>query len=229
MQQRTLGQTPLTVSNLCLGTMQFGWTADERSSFAVLDAFVAAGGNFIDTADIYSRWVPGNQAVIAEEIIGRWMRTRGNRDSLIIATKVRGADVGGRRRRGSDAEAHRTRGRRQPPAPAGRDDRPLPVPLAGRETPIEETLGAFGELIKAGKVRHIGASNFTRRAAPGGAGRAARRCLPAFETLQPHHNLVHRKRVRGGSSQQLCDDQNIGVIPLQPARRRLPQRQVPAR
>ena len=133
MQQRTLGQTPLTVSNLCLGTMQFGWTADERSSFAVLDAFVAAGGNFIDTADVYSRWAPGNPGGIAEEIIGRWMRERGNRASLIVATKVRGqmwegADGEGLARKHIERAVEDSLRRLQVD-----DDRPLPVPLAGRE------------------------------------------------------------------------------------------------
>src|SRR3972149_3787313 len=90
MKLRRLGTTDLNVSELCLGTMQFGWTTDERSSFAVMDAFVEAGGNFIDTADVYSRWAPGNPGGVSEEIIGRWMKARGNRHQLVIATKVRG-------------------------------------------------------------------------------------------------------------------------------------------
>ncbi|MHB8375595.1 MAG: aldo/keto reductase, partial [Dehalococcoidia bacterium] len=90
MDTRTLGNTDLGVSELCLGTMQFGWTTDEHSAFQVLDAYVAAGGNFIDTADIYSRWSPGNEGGVAEEIVGRWMKQRGNRAQLVVATKVRG-------------------------------------------------------------------------------------------------------------------------------------------
>src|SRR5438093_139334 len=90
MQPRLLGATDISVSNLCLGTMQFGWTANERASFAVMDAFAEAGGNFLDTADVYSRWAPGNPGGISAQIIGRWLKERGNRDGLIIATKVRG-------------------------------------------------------------------------------------------------------------------------------------------
>src|SRR4051812_30518167 len=90
MKTKRLGRTDLIVSNLCLGTMQFGWTADEPASIAVMDAFVEAGGNFIDTADIYSNWTPGNPGGVSEEIIGRWMKARGNRSNLVVATKVRG-------------------------------------------------------------------------------------------------------------------------------------------
>src|SRR5260370_36786892 len=90
VQTRKLGRTGLKVSPLCLGTMQFGWTAGEAASFAVMDAYVEAEGNFLDTADVYSRWVEGNPGGISEEIIGRWMKARGNRDSIVLATKVRG-------------------------------------------------------------------------------------------------------------------------------------------
>ena len=88
IQYRRLGRTGLKVSPLCLGSMQFGWTADEKTSFAVMDAFSEAGGNFIDTADIYSRWVEGNDGGVSEEVIGRWLQTRGNRRRMVIATKV---------------------------------------------------------------------------------------------------------------------------------------------
>src|SRR4029078_3257691 len=90
MHYRRLGRTGLKVSALCLGTMQFGWTADEAASFAVMDAFVEAGGTFLDTADVYSRWHPGNPGGVSEEIIGRWMRQRGNRQAITLATKARG-------------------------------------------------------------------------------------------------------------------------------------------
>jgi aryl-alcohol dehydrogenase-like predicted oxidoreductase len=90
MRHSTIGDTTLRVSNICLGTMQFGWTADEAASFAVLDAFAEARGNFIDTADIYSNWSPGNPGGVSEEIIGRWMKARSNRDRIVLATKVRG-------------------------------------------------------------------------------------------------------------------------------------------
>ena len=90
MNYRRLGRTGLKVSELCLGTMQFGWTADEPTAFAVMDAFCEAGGNFIDTADVYSRWAPGNPGGVSEEIIGRWMKARGNRRQIVVATKARG-------------------------------------------------------------------------------------------------------------------------------------------
>ena len=90
MDYRKLGRTGLKVSPLCLGTMQWGWTADEEKAFEIMDAFVEAGGNFLDTADIYSRWVEGNPGGVSEEIIGRWMKARGNREQIILATKVRG-------------------------------------------------------------------------------------------------------------------------------------------
>ncbi len=90
MNYRRLGRTGLQVSELCLGTMQFGWTTDEDSAFAVMDAFTEAGGNFIDTADVYSRWAAGNPGGVSEQIIGRWMRARGNRDRIVLATKARG-------------------------------------------------------------------------------------------------------------------------------------------
>jgi len=157
MKTTQLGNTGITVSNLCLGTMQFGWTADEAASIAVMDAFVAAGGNFIDTADIYSNWSPGNPGGVSEEIIGRWMQARGNRSSIIIATKVRGPMW-----KGDDGEglsrAHITR--------AVEDSlRRLQVETIDLyqchwpddKTPIGETLTVFDGLIKAGKIRHIGA------------------------------------------------------------------------
>src|SRR4051812_38358555 len=90
MKTVPFGKTDLNVTNLCLGTMQFGWTADEAASVEVMDAFVEAGGNFIDTADIYSRWAKDNPGGVSEEIIGRWMKARGNRNDIVLATKVRG-------------------------------------------------------------------------------------------------------------------------------------------
>ena len=107
MDYRNLGRTGLKVSELCLGTMQWGWTAGEDAAVEVMDAFVAAGGNFIDTADVYSRWAEGNPGGVSEEIIGRWMKSRGNRDQIVLATKVRGAHVGRSQRRGVEPGAHR--------------------------------------------------------------------------------------------------------------------------
>jgi aryl-alcohol dehydrogenase-like predicted oxidoreductase len=195
--------------------MQFGWTADEAASFAVMDAFVAAGGTFIDTADVYSFWAPGNPGGVSEEIIGRWMKARGNRDGIVLATKVRG-----KMWEGADGEglsrAHITR--------AVEDSlRRLQVETIDLyqchwpddATPIEETLAVFGELIKAGKIRHIGASNYSVGGLSAALKSAADKSLPAFATLQPHHNLVHRKEYEADLA-AICADNNIGVIPYSP-------------
>lgn len=209
-----LGSTDLRVSRLCLGTMQFGWTADEAASFATMDAFVAAGGNFLDTADIYSRWMPDHQGGESEEVIGRWLKARGNRDGLVIATKVRGAMWEGPDSEGL-SRAHITR---------ACDDslRRLQVDTIDlyqthwpdESVPIEETLRAFQELIEAGKVRYIGASNYTaeqlEQALP-----AADGALPGLVSLQPHYNLVHRKEFEA-SLEALCRRQHVGVIPYSP-------------
>jgi aryl-alcohol dehydrogenase-like predicted oxidoreductase len=215
MNTTQLGSTGITVSNLCLGSMQFGWTADETASFAVMDAFVVAGGNFIDTADIYSNWSPGNPGGVSEEIIGRWMKARGNRASIVLATKVRGPVW-----KGADGEglsrAHITR--------AVEDSlRRLLVETIDlyqchwpdEGTPIEETLTVFDELIRAGKVRHIGASNYSAAQLGDALKTAHDQSLPAFATLQPHHNLVHRKEYEAELA-ALCDREGMGVIPYSP-------------
>ena len=215
MQLRPLGRTGLQVSNLCLGTMQFGWTTDESASFAVMDAFVEAGGNFFDTADVYSRWASGNPGGVSEQIIGRWLKDRGNRDRLIIATKVRG-----RMWEGPDGEglsrAHITR--------AIEDSlRRLQIETIDlyqchspdEKTPIEETLRAFEETISSGKVRHIGASNFTAAQLAEALRVAGENSLPHFETLQPHYNLVHRAEYEVELA-SLCEREGIGVIPYSP-------------
>ncbi len=215
MKTTRLGSTDLNVSDLCLGTMQFGWTADESASIAVMDAFAAAGGTFIDTADVYSRWSPGNEGGVSEEIIGRWMKARGNRGSIVLATKVRGEMW-----KGDDGEglsrAHMTR--------AVEDSlRRLQVETIDLyqchwpddKTPIEETLTVFGELIASGKVRHIGASNFSAAQFQQALSTAAEKGLPRFATLQPHHNLVHRSEYEDALA-ALCASENIGVIPYSP-------------
>jgi len=195
--------------------MQFGWTADERSSFAVMDAFVDAGGNFLDTADVYSRWAPGNPGGVSEQIIGRWLQERRNRERLIVATKVRG-----RMWEGPDGEglsrAHILR--------AIEDSlRRLQIETIDLyqchspddKTPLEETLRAFEEMISSGKVRHIGASNFTSAQLAEAVRVAGENSLPRFETLQPHYNLVHRAEYEVGLA-SLCEREGIGVIPYSP-------------
>ena len=215
MQMTTLGSTGLHVSRLCLGSMQFGWTADEAQSFAVMDAFSDAGGNFIDTADIYSNWVQDHHGGESEEIIGRWMKTRGNRDSVVIATKLRGPMWAGADGEGL-SRAHVIR--------AAEDSlRRLQTEYIDlyqchwfdEATPIEETLRAFEELIGAGKVRHIGVSNFPVARMQEALDVSKAHGLPRFESLQPHHSLVHRKDFEDGP-QQFCIRQSMGVIPYSP-------------
>ena len=215
MQMTTLGSTGLHVSRLCLGSMQFGWTSDEQHSFAVMDAFSAAGGNFIDTADVYSNWAQEHTGGESEEIIGRWMNERGNRASLVIATKVRG-----RMWPGADGEglgrAHILRSIDDSLRRLQTDYIDLyQCHWPDEETAIDETLSVFEELIKAGKVRHIGVSNFPVASMQGALDAAKAHNLPRFETLQPHHSLVHRKEYEEGP-QQFCIRQSMGVIPYSP-------------
>jgi aryl-alcohol dehydrogenase-like predicted oxidoreductase len=215
MKHVPFGRTDLTASNLCLGTMQFGWTADEAASIAVMDAFVAAGGNFIDTADIYSRWSRGNPGGVSEEIIGRWMKARGNRDRLVVATKVRGQMWDGPDGEGL-SRAHIER--------AVEDSlRRLQVetidlyqthwPDDG--TPLEETLTVFGELVAAGKVRYIGLSNSPTAHMAEALRLADEKGLPRFASLQPHYNLVWREEYEA-SKAAFCVENGLAVIPYSP-------------
>lgn len=185
-----LGSSGLDVSTLCLGTNVFGWTADEATSHAVLDAYVAGGGNFVDTADVYSAWVPGNEGGDSEAIIGTWLAKNGDRrDDLVIATKVsqlapnkglgRDAILGA-----ADASLRRLQTDRIDLYWAHYDD---------QDTPLEETLAAFGELIDAGKVRAIGASNYSAPRLAEALALADREGLPKYVALQPEYNLVARE------------------------------------
>jgi aryl-alcohol dehydrogenase-like predicted oxidoreductase len=178
-----LDGTELDVFPLCLGGNVFGWTADEDASFAVLDAYVAAGGNFIDTADTYMRPNMGT----SETIIGRWMAARGNRDQLVIATKV-GSD-GGLSARNVAEHAEESLRRLQTDRIdlyySHKDD---------LDVPVEETLRAYGELVAAGKVLHIGASNLSGERILESLRVSAREGLPSYVALQPHYNLVERER-----------------------------------
>ena len=191
---RTIGQTSLRVSRMCLGGNVFGWTADAQQSFAVLDAFAEAGGNFIDTADMYSSWVPGHTGGESERIIGRWMTTRRNRDHMIIATKV--GMLEGLKGLTSDSIEHavdESLRRLQVDC--------IPLYYAHKDdetTPLEETLRAFDALVSQGKVRYIAASNYT-------APRLARALmvskgegLATYCALQPHYSLMHRSEYEGG-------------------------------
>ena len=215
MKLRRLGKTELLVAPLCLGTMQFGWTADEEESFATLDAYVAAGGNFIDTADIYSTWVPSHPGGESETIIGRWMNAHGNRDSLVIATKLRG-----RMWDGPDGEglsrAHIERAIEDSLRRLQTDTIDLyQTHWPDGDVPIEETLSVFQELIDAGKVRYAGASNYTAPELDDALATADAKGVAAFVSLQPHYNLVHRREFEG-DLERVCRSGGLGVIPYSP-------------
>jgi aryl-alcohol dehydrogenase-like predicted oxidoreductase len=212
---RQLGKTDIKVTGICLGTMQFGWTSDEAASFDVMDAYFEAGGNFIDTADIYSTWSPGNPGGVSEEIIGRWMKARGNRDKIIIATKLRGKMWDGPDGEGL-GRAHIER--------AIEDSlRRLQVETIDlyqthwpdKDVPVEQTQTVFGELIASGKVRYVGASNYSATQLGEALTVAEKDGLPPFVTLQPHYNLAHRSEFEAELA-ALCERDGIAVIPYSP-------------
>jgi len=206
---RQLGKSGLTVAPLAFGGNVLGWTADEATSFRVLDAFVAAGFNLIDTADVYSRWIPGHQGGESETILGKWMKSRGNRSQVIIATKV-GVEMGPGEQGLSRAyilrAVERSLERLQTDYidlyQSHRDD---------RETPIEETLGAYADLIRQGKVRAIGASNFTAERLSAALAASAAHGLPRYESLQPWYNLYDRANYEGELA-ELCRRERLGVL-----------------
>jgi aryl-alcohol dehydrogenase-like predicted oxidoreductase len=215
MNYRRLGRTDLKVSELCLGTMQFGWTADEPAAFAVMDGFVEAGGNFIDTADVYSRWAEGNPGGVSEQIIGRWMRARGNRDRIVLATKVRG-----RMWDGPDGEglsrAHVIRACEDSLRRLGADHIDLYQPhWFDASTPIEETLHALDDLVRAGKVRYLGCSNHPAWRLCKALWASDKLGLARYDSLQPHYNLAYRAEFER-ELKPLCEDQGLGVTPYSP-------------
>jgi aryl-alcohol dehydrogenase-like predicted oxidoreductase len=197
--------TELDVSPLCLGTNVFGWTADEQQSFAVLDAFAAAGGNFIDTADAYSRWVPGHAGGESESIIGAWMSSRGCRDEMIVATKagmLGPLDADGVRD-GAAASLRRLQTDRIDLYYAHRDD---------PEMPLRETLTALDQLVQAGAVRHIAASNYSPQRLGEALAVSDREGLARYVALQPPYNLMDRD-VYEGALEALCAREGLGCIP----------------
>lgn len=209
MQRRSLGRSPLRVSPLCLGGNVFGWTADEAESFAVLDALVAAGLNFIDTADVYSVWVPGHHGGESETVIGNWLQRSGRRADVVIATKV-GMQMSPERR-GLSA-AHIGRSVEESLRRLQTDHIDLYFSHCDDPTvPIEETLGAYQQLIAAGKVRAIGASNFSAARLAEALDTAARQGLPRYEVLQPEYNLYARQKYES-ELESLCVEREIGVV-----------------
>jgi aryl-alcohol dehydrogenase-like predicted oxidoreductase len=243
MQQRhhrPLGNSGMQVAPIAFGGNVFGWTADEATSFRLLDAFVDSGFNLVDTADVYSRWAPGHSGGESEAIIGRWLRQGGKRDKIVLATKV-GMEMGVPASPHAGAQAG---------APADRPAGAHPGAHAGgqasgrmglsrrwirqavhdslsrlqtdhidlyqahkddTDTPLEETLSAFAELVQEGKVRAIGASNYSAARLAEALAVSARLGLPRYETLQPHYNLVERAGYED-ALEPLCRSEGLGVI-----------------
>jgi len=197
--------TDLDVFPLCLGGNVIGWTADEAASFDVLDAFAAAGGNFIDTADVYSSWVEGNRGGESEETIGRWLTARGRRDDVIIGTKVGG--IGGlgadNIRKRLDDSLRRLQTDHVDLYYAHMDD---------SETPLEETLAAFDAVVRAGKVRYIGASNYKPARLAEALAVSDREGLARFVVLQPKYNLLDRRGYEGTLA-GVCVREGVACVP----------------
>ena len=209
MDRRKLGSTGFDIAPLAFGGNVFGWTADEATSFRLLDAFVAAGFNLIDTADSYSRWAPGHRGGESEAIIGRWIAQRGRHDDVVIATKV-GSDMGlGYKCLRADYILQ-----------AAEDSlRRLNVDCIDLyqshwdddKTPFDETLEAYARLMQQGKVRAVGASNLTAERLAQALAASRRLGYPAYQTLQPHYNLYERASFEG-PLEDLCVREHIGVI-----------------
>ncbi len=210
MKKRQLGHSGIEVPTLCFGGNVFGWTADEQRSFELLDALLESGLNFVDTADSYSHWAPGNHGGESETIIGRWFKARGNRSKVILATKV-GSPMGeGKKglsrnyiRQAVEDSSRRLQTDYIDLYQSHRDD---------DSTPQAETLGVYAELIQAGKVRAIGASNFTAGRLQSALEVSREHNWPRYESLQPEYNLYDRAGYES-SLEAVCVKNGLGVIP----------------
>jgi aryl-alcohol dehydrogenase-like predicted oxidoreductase len=212
MLMRKLGRTGMKVATLCLGGNTFGWTTDQNASEAVLDAYMEAGGNFIDTADIYARWVPGNKGGESETALGLWMAARKNRHAVIVATKLGGPMGPGPNDAGLsrlhmvsavEASLQRLKTDYIDLYQAHWDD---------RDTPLEETLRGFDDLVRQGKVRYIGASNYPAWRLTRALWESDRHRRARYECLQPKYNVVIRDEYER-ELEPLCREQEVGVIP----------------
>ncbi|MFI6467217.1 aldo/keto reductase [Streptomyces sp. NPDC050528] len=205
---RKLGRSDLEVFPLSLGGNVFGWTADEATSFAVLDAYAAAGGNFVDTADSYSAFAPGNHGGESETIIGKWVKARGNRSDVVIATKVsQHPDFPGLSAANIKAAADASLRR------LDTDHIDLYYTHFDKvEVPVEEIIGALDQLVKAGKVRHIAASNITPERLRASLDFSEREGLARYVALQPHYNLVSRDTYEGELS-ALAAQEGLSAVP----------------
>jgi len=214
MEYRRLGRTGLKVSELCLGTMTFRWTSTERQARAVLDRAWHAGINFIDTADVYSRWAPGNPGGVAERILGEWLRGK-PREQLVIATKVRGRMWPGPNGEGLSRQ-HILRAVEDSLRRLNTDYIDLyQTHSPDWDTPQEETLGALDDLVAAGKVRYLGASNHAAWLLTKALWISDAHGWARYDSIQPHYNLIHRREVEPDLA-ALCLDQGIGLIPYSP-------------
>jgi len=213
MEQRVLGNSGLRVAPLGLGGNVFGWTVDEPVSFRILDAFLAAGGNLIDTADVYSAWAPGNRGGESETILGRWMKNRRNREKVVLATKV-GKEMGPQRKglskthilRAAEDSLKRLQTEYIDLYQSHEDD---------PDTPLEETLGAYARLIRDGKVRAIGASNYDVHRMSMSLEASERNGVPAYQSLQPQYNLYDRSGYEA-ALEPFCLEKGLGVLPYFP-------------
>jgi len=209
-EMRALGTSGLTTPKLVLGGNVFGWTVSGSEGFAILDAFVARGGTMIDTADVYSAWIPGHRGGESERYLGEWLARRGRRDDVLIATKVgmlpgEGGDKlePARIAAACDASLKRLGADYIDLYYAHQDD---------PDTPIDDVLEAFGRLVEAGKVRVLGASNFSAERLGRAIDASVQRGLPAYQVLQPELNLINRDRFEG-DLQALAIDRKLGVLP----------------
>ena len=216
MEYKRLGRSGLRVSEICLGTMQFGWTADPASSLEVLTAAFEAGINFLDTADVYSRWAEGNPGGVAEEILGTWLRgDPSRRDQVVLATKVRGSMGPGPNDQGLS--------RRHILMACEASLRRLGVEAidlyqlhsVDPETPIEETLRALEDLVRRGDVRYTGCSNFPAWRVMDALWTSQRNGWESFLTLQPHYNLIHRAEYER-ELENVAEKYGLGVLPYSP-------------
>lgn len=216
MEYRYLGRTGLKVSEICMGTMQFGWTASEDIADQILSAAYEAGINFIDTADVYSRWVEGNSGGEAETIIGNWMkRNHIPRHQIVIATKVRTRVGDGPNDEGL-SRAHIYQAVDASLQRLGTDYIDLyQAHWHDENTPIYETLSAFDDLVHQGKVRYMGCSNYSAWRLTEALWTSEQNHLARYETLQPHYNLVHREEFERELA-DVCRVYHVGVIPYSP-------------
>ena len=209
MQQRPLGRSGLSVAPLAFGGNVFGWTADEATSFNLLDAFVDAGFNLVDTADVYSRWAKGHSGGESETVIGRWLKKSRKRERIVLATKV-GMDLGDGKvglapryiRQAVEDSLRRLQTDRIDLYQSHQDD---------PKTPLEDTLATYSDLMREGKVRAIGASNYTAERLEAALQTSARLKLPRYETLQPLYNLMERPAYEE-QLEPLCRREGLGVI-----------------